>query len=111
MMEEDEVALVDSEDLESCSNVFAMPPAFCGFFVFSEEAPCLRLAVGVLSYVGLRCVPMGWTVSVGPLQNMIRNFVFRLCQIEPHLEETGAKRAPKKERRWCACTVSHHHPH
>ena len=97
LLDADEVAVVSCEDLESCFNVFYLPDAWRGFFVFSKKVPLSAFGgdAGKLTYVGLRCVPMGWTNSVDLIQNFIRRFVFGTCQIEPHLEVCRAQPFPQ----------------
>lgn len=84
----DEVMIADSEDLESCFNLFFLPKAWRTFFVFSKQVSKAAFGgpPGEKTYVAMRGVPMGWINSVDLIQNFIRRLVFGKCQINPALE-------------------------
>ena len=88
ILDEDEVAWTDSEDLESCFNLFSLPEEWRGFFAFSMKVPASAFGSGpnVLPYVALRCVPMGWVNSVDIIQCFVREFVFKVCDVPAEQE-------------------------
>ena len=99
ILENDEIAWVDSEDLESCFNLFYVPPVWRGFFAVSKRVP--KSAFGgpadEWTYAGLRSVSIGWINSVDIIQNFIRRFVFRTVGVSPDLEVSRLQPPPKKD--------------
>ena len=95
-LEEDELVWTDGEDLQSCFNLFYLPDAWRGFFVFSQKVS--RGAFGgnpaEETYVAVRMVPMGWLNSVDIIQNFIRRFVFAACKFSPGMEVRKDKPFP-----------------
>ena len=79
---------IDSEDMESCFNLFRMPPAWRGLFAFSKQVP--RSVVGgpasEMMYVAIQTVPMGWLGAVDVMQYMARKLVFETCGTSPSTE-------------------------
>ena len=79
---------IDSEDMESCFNLFRMPPCWLGAFAFSKKVP--RSVVGgpadEYMYVSIQTVPMGWIGAVDVMQYMARALVFDTCGIDPATE-------------------------
>ena len=88
LLEEDEVIITDSEDMESCFNLFAMPSCWLGLFAFEKEVP--RSVIGGSPHetmrVAMRTVPMGWVGAVDLMQSMARRLVFKTCEINPGTE-------------------------
>ena len=79
---------IDSEDMESCFNLFRMPPCWLGAFAFSKKVP--RSIVGgpaaEYMFVAIRTVPMGWIGAVDVMQYMARALVFGTCGVDPASE-------------------------
>ncbi|CAK0803465.1 unnamed protein product [Prorocentrum cordatum] len=79
---------IDSEDMESCFNLFRMPPCWLGVFTFAKQVP--RSVVGgpatEFMYVGVRTVPMDWIGAVDVMQPMARALVFKTCEFDPEAE-------------------------
>ena len=96
---EDEIAWVNSEDLESCFNLFYLPDCWKGFFVFSKTVAGTALGLPSADpvYVGMRMVPMGWVNSVDLIQNFIRRFVFKTLGVSPEAEVQRAVSVPSGE--------------
>ena len=74
ILDEDEVLVQDGADLQSCFNLFSLPDAWLSYFAFSKpvDQSAFGLPAGVLTYVAIRAVPMGWINSVDLIQNFIR---------------------------------------
>ena len=108
MLDEDEVALVDCDDLESCFNIFYLPPAWRGFFVFSKKVPMSTFGgdAGTLTYFGLRCVPMGWTNSVDLLKTSFGSSFSASVVSSRTSRSTEPSPFHKMAQRSCAWTVS-----
>lgn len=72
---------IDSEDMESCFNLFRMPKAWRGMFAFSKKVP--RSVVGdppgESMYVAIQTMPMGWVGAVDVMQEMARHLVYGTC--------------------------------
>lgn len=62
-IEDDEDVLVDSEDFESCFNLFGLPAAWRGHFVFEKQVDgsAFGLPAGEMVYPGIYSVPWGGT--------------------------------------------------
>lgn len=73
----DEVLCIDGEDVQSCFNLFTMPPAWRGYMVFEKRVPraVLDLPGGGDTFVAVTIVPMGWSASVDLIQCFFRRFV------------------------------------
>ena len=84
----DEGFLIDSRDLESFFNLFFLGDAWLKFFAFSKKVS--KAAFGgpanESTYVAMRAVAMGWINSVDLIQNFIRRFVFKICEVPAELE-------------------------
>lgn len=82
--------------MQSCFNLFYLPPQWKDDFAFEKQLDTSVFGgePGVLTHVGLRVVPMGWTTSVGIIQNCIGRFVFQACGVSPDLEVQGGKLVP-----------------
>ena len=97
ILDQDEIAWVNSEDLESCFNLFFLPDCWRGYFAFSKTV--VGTALGLDSadpvYVGMRMVPMGWVNSVDIIQNFIRRFVFKTLGVDPASEVQRAVPIPR----------------
>ena len=92
-----EYLVFDGEDLQSSFNLFLLPASWLGFFAFDKmvDASALGGPAGTMTYVSVRVVPMGWTTSVGIIQNFIRNFTYKICNVSPSLELHGGKPVPQ----------------
>ena len=80
---------VDSEDMVSAFNLFAVPEQWRGAFVFEKRVPGSVVAGGdhnVLIYVSIGTVPMGWVAAVDLIQQVARRIVFGMAKILPELE-------------------------
>ena len=70
---------VDSEDMVSAFNLFAVPEQWRGAFVVEKRVPGSVVAGGdpnVLIYVSIGTVPMGWVAAVDLIQQVARRIVF-----------------------------------
>ena len=102
---EDEIILTDSEDMESCFNLFAMPSCWLGLFAFEMEVP--RSVIGGppnrMMRVAMRTVPMGWVGAVDLTQSMARRLVFKTCEIDLGTELNKEKQMPKGDELTVVC--------
>ena len=105
LLEDDEVVLTDSEDMESCFNLFAMPSCWLGLFAFEKEVP--RSVIGGSPHetmrVAMRTVPMGWVGAVDLMQAMARRLVFKTSGIDPGTEMHKNKKMPKGDELTVVC--------
>ena len=76
-----EEAIADSEDFESCFNLFAMPPAWRGFLAFEKKVPAGVHGRTQPFRVGLRTVPMGWLSAVDVIQHVVRKLVYQEAEV------------------------------
>lgn len=83
MLQEDETLLLDSEDLQSAFNLFAMPDAWLGFFAYSKkvDGAAFGLKAGTQVRPALSVVPMGWHSAVGLVQEAVRFLVFEKSRV------------------------------
>ena len=88
--------LIDSEDLESCFNLFVMPPSWTGWFVYEKQVPGHIVGFGNSqpTYVGLRTVPNGmdlgsWGCARGSAVYCLHRCRHRPKQRNPEVEETA----------------------
>ena len=83
VLEEGEVLTIDSEDMQSCFNLFCMPPAWAGYFAFEKQVPASAFggSPNELVYAYIRSVPMGWFGAVDVMQCMARRFVLGRCGV------------------------------
>ena len=96
-IDDGEQLVLEGEDLQSCFNLFFLPPCWKGFIAFSM--PVSGFAFGLESadevFVGLRAVPMGWINSVDLIQNFIRRFVFNLIRVPASMEMGPKTKMPE----------------
>jgi hypothetical protein len=97
LLEDNEVLTIDSEDVQSCFNLFKMPAAWAGFFAFEKRVPASAFGrdANELVYVSMRAVPMGWLGAVDLMQCMARRFVFGLCGVSSSTELLKNKPLPE----------------
>ena len=83
MLQDDETLLLDSEDLQSAFNLFAMPDAWLGFFAYSKkvDGAAFGLKAGTQVRPALSVVPMGWHSAVGLVQEAVRCLVFEKSRV------------------------------
>lgn len=83
LLDDGELLQLESEDMESCFNLFYLPPAWAGYCAYEKKVP--QSAFGgsphFWSYVYMRAVPMGCTFAVDAMQCMARKYVFELCNV------------------------------
>ena len=88
LLENGEFLQLESEDMESCFNLFYLPAAWAGYCAYEKQVP--QSAFGgsthVLTYVYIKAVPMGCTFAVDVMQSMARNYVFKLCGVPSNTE-------------------------
>ena len=91
LLEDGEVLSLESEDMESCFNLFYVPDAWAGYFAYEKRVPASAFGGDPSSwvYVSIRAVPMGCTFAVDLMQSMARRYVFGLCDVP---EETELRR-------------------
>eukprot|EP00435_Cladocopium_sp_Y103_P024511 s1749_g6.t1 len=79
---EDELYL-DSEDLTSAFNLFAVPDTWLCHFAFSKrvDAAAFGGTPGVQVTPALSVVPMGWKSAVTLVQAAVRKIVFGMCKV------------------------------
>ena len=83
MLQEDETLLLDSEDLQSAFNLFAMPDAWLGLFAYSKkvDGAAFGMKPGTMVRPALSVVPMGWHSAVGLVQEAVRCLVFEKSKV------------------------------
>ena len=93
LLDPGEVLVTDSEDMQSCFNLFEMPAAWNRYFAFSKQVPASAFGgdPNTMAYVCMRSAPMGWIGAVGLMQNLARRCVFRLAGVPA---ERSSKRGP-----------------
>ena len=80
---------VDSEDMVSAFNLFAVPEQWRGAWIFEKRIPSSVVAGGdLLIYVSIGTVPMGWVAAVDLIQQVARRIMFGMAKIPPELEVT-----------------------
>lgn len=88
LLEDGELLQLESEDMESCFNLFYLPKAWAGYCAYAKKVP--QSAFGgspnVFSYAYIKAVPMGCTFAVDVMQCMARKYVFKLCQVPSDTE-------------------------
>ncbi|CAK0841665.1 unnamed protein product [Prorocentrum cordatum] len=99
VLEEDEAFWVDSEDMESCFKLFYMPSEWLGMFAFEKQVPLSAFGgdPNVMTYVGMRAVPMGWVGAVDVMQYMARKLVFHTAAVSPICELRKDKAVPSED--------------
>eukprot|EP00435_Cladocopium_sp_Y103_P054971 s63_g18.t1 len=99
LLEEHESLYLESEDLQSAFNLFAVPDRWLGFFSYSKkvDGAALGLQSGVQVRPALSVVPMGWHSAVGLVQQAVRDLIFNKSQIPRALSaEKGRPLPPGK---------------
>ena len=88
LLEEGEIALVDSEDMSSCFNLFYLPEGWAKYMAFEKPVPKSIFGgpADQLCYPCMRAVPMGVVFAVEIMQSMARRFVFKLCDVRRETE-------------------------
>ena len=78
---------MDSEDFESCFNLFRLPSVWLKYFAFSKLVPASLFGEDSdrLAYPAIAVVPMGFTASVGIIQHIVRRLVLDSCAL--HVSE------------------------
>ena len=89
-----EEALVDSEDLESCFNLFVQPSTWKGFTAFEKKVSGWVAGRRSPFRVGIRTVPMGYRGAVDLVQNAVRHLVFDEARVPRSLEVSKGRRFP-----------------
>ena len=104
---DEECLVIDSEDLQSAFNLFAMPLGWRGCFCYEKQVPgrALGLDHDKPTYVALRTVPMGWISAVGVVQAAIRFLAFDVAglpeagELQKHKETSSCS----TWTRWISC--------
>ena len=95
---EDQV-IVDSEDMESCFNIYKMNNKWPGMFTFNKRVP--QSAIGgdpnVMIWVGLCTIPMGCSWAVDVAQELLRELVFGEALIPLESEMIKSASLPEGE--------------
>ncbi|CAK0858151.1 unnamed protein product [Prorocentrum cordatum] len=82
-----EEALVDSEDFESCFNLFVQPLAWRGFTAYERMVSGFVKGPDCSDFrVGIRTVPMGYRGAVDLVQLLVRRLVFVRAGVAPETE-------------------------
>eukprot|EP00438_Fugacium_kawagutii_P032818 Skav214751 [mRNA] locus=scaffold983:190131:202825:- [translate_table: standard] len=97
---DEETILIDSENLQSAFNLFAMPEGWRGMFCYEKQVrgDLLGLPTADPVYVSLRTVPMGWVSAVGIVQAAIRWLAFEEAKISEEQEVQKQKDVPKGDK-------------
>eukprot|EP00971_Amphidinium_carterae_P193448 3838874-Amphidinium_carterae.1 len=87
-LETDSVVVVDSEDFESCFNLFVLPDEWLPFTAYSQMVPgwCLGMPEVEFMRPAMRVIPMGFKGSVGIVQSVVRELVFGRAHVEKATE-------------------------
>ena len=82
-LDEEEVAYLESEDLQSAFNLFAAPEQWLPMFAYSKkvDGAAFGLEAGKLVRPALATIPMGWHSAVGLVQEAVRCLVFERCGV------------------------------
>ena len=96
LLSDGELLSMESEDMESCFNLFYTPDCWAGYFAYEKQVPASAFGGSPLewTYVYIRAVPMGCTFAVDLMQSMARRFVFRLCGVPESSEMRRDRRLP-----------------
>ena len=99
ILKEGEYVWQDGEDLESCFNLFSLPPNWWKYFTFPKQvaATAFNGVPGKLEWVCMKALPMGWISSVAFIQNFIRNLVYKNCKAPPSYEVNPRHRVIRGE--------------
>ena len=97
LLEDGQEVLVDSEDFESCFNLFSLPDEWLGFFSYEKQVPGYVMGKPEIPWVrpALRVIPMGWVSAVAVMQAVVRRIVFGLSAINPKTEVQKALPMPE----------------
>ena len=98
-MEEDEGLYLDSEDLQSAFNLFAMPDCWLPYLAYSKkfDSAAFGLPPGTLMRPALSVVPMGWHSAVALVQEAVRNVVFEKARIPRQYSIEKRRRLPEEK--------------
>ena len=98
-LEADDILLVDSEDFESCFNLFVLPPAWRCFFAYAATVPGWALGRPDLDVArpSMRVVPMGFTGSVSIVQALVRQLVFHHAAVDEASEVRRGQPLPSSD--------------
>ena len=88
---------MDSEDLESCFNIYRTSEKWPSFFTFAKQVAQSALGgdPNKLVWVGLTTVPMGCSWSVDVAQALLRRLVFDRADVSPDSELNRNKLIPE----------------
>ena len=80
--------LIDSEDLESCFNLYRTNKKSPAFFTFAKKVSQGALGgdPNRMVWIGLTAIPMGWTGAVDVAQSVLRELVFGVAGVDPTTE-------------------------
>jgi hypothetical protein len=96
VLEETEELVMDSEDFESCFNLFELPEVWLGYLAFEKtvDSSVFGGCKGEKSYVATGSVPMGWNSAVSLTQHAVRTLVFGWAGVDIATEVSKAKTLP-----------------
>ena len=83
MLEETQDLYLDSEDLTSAFNLFAVPDNWLPHFAFEKkvDASAFGGKKGLMVRPALSVIPMGWSSAVALVQAAVRQIVFERCGV------------------------------
>eukprot|EP00435_Cladocopium_sp_Y103_P020999 s1020_g5.t1 len=95
-LQEEGVAYMESEDLQSAFNLFQAPDVWLPFFAYSKrvDGAAFNLPAGTLVRPALATIPMGWHSAVGLVQEAVRFLVFERCGVPRHMSVEKGKPLP-----------------
>jgi len=98
-LEEEDMAYMESEDLQSAFNLFAAPDQWLPYFADSKkvDGPAFGLASGTMVRPALAVIPMGWHSAVGLVQEAVRTLVFERAQVPKSLSIEKGKPLPQSD--------------
>ncbi|CAK0876721.1 unnamed protein product [Prorocentrum cordatum] len=98
-LEEGEEVLIDSEDFESCFNLFTLPDSWLGYFSYEKVVPGSAMGLPEKEWVrpALCVVPMGWNSAVAIMQSVVRRLVFGLARVSPATEVPKGRDLPPQD--------------
>ena len=99
-VEEEQIAHMESEDLQSAFNLFAAPAQSLPYFAYSKkvEGAAFRLQAGTLVRPALAVIPMGWHSAVGLVQEAVRTLVFERSKVPRTLSVEKGKPLPARHQ-------------
>ena len=97
VMGPEQEACVETEDEESCFNLYSMPDAWLGFFSYEKAVPAsvMNGDPNELIYVSHATVPQGWVGAVDVMQPAIRELVYGLSEVSLGKEVRPDRPLPK----------------